>query len=82
MYLWRAVDSAGEILDILVQPKRDAGAVLNIMCKLLKKQDFTPSVLVTDKFQYYGAARRKPSLSAHYEQGRHRNNRVEPPIKW
>jgi transposase-like protein len=26
-YLWRAVDDEGEVLDVVVQPKRDAEAV-------------------------------------------------------
>src|ERR671912_3020773 len=38
MYLWRAVDSEGEVLDLLVQPKRDTKAALRLMRKLLKKQ--------------------------------------------
>jgi transposase-like protein len=35
MYLWRAVDSEGEVLDLLVQPKRDTAAALRLMRKLL-----------------------------------------------
>jgi transposase-like protein len=35
MYLWRAVDSEGEVLDFLVQPKRDKAAALRLMRKLL-----------------------------------------------
>ncbi len=31
MYLWRAVDSQGEVLDILVQAKRDKAAALKLM---------------------------------------------------
>src|SRR4028119_1422102 len=38
MYLWRAVDSEGEVLDLLVQAKRDTKAALRLMRKLLKKQ--------------------------------------------
>ena len=77
MYLWRAVDSEGEILDILVQPKRNKAAALKLMRKLLKKQGFPPSVLVTDKLPSYGAARRGVKLSAHHEHGLRRNNRAE-----
>src|SRR3954451_15820862 len=75
-YLWRAVDSEGEILDILVQPRRDKAAALKLMRKLLKKQGFAPSVLVTDKLPSYGAARRDPGLSAGHEQGLRKNNRA------
>jgi transposase-like protein len=49
MYLWRAVDSEGEVLDLLVQPKRDTKAALRLMRKLLKKQGYAPDELVTDK---------------------------------
>jgi putative transposase len=77
MYLWRAVDSAGEILDMLVQPSRDKVAALKLMRKLLKKQGFSPSVLVTDKLPSYGAARRELGLLARHEQGLRKNNRAE-----
>jgi transposase-like protein len=76
MYLWRAVDSEGEILDVLVQPRRDKAAALELMRKLLKKQGLAPSVLVTDKLGSYGAARQELGLSAHHEQGLRRNNRA------
>ena len=69
LYLWRAVDSEGEILDMLVQSRRDKGAALRLMRKLLKKQGFAPDVLVTDKLRSYGAARRELGLSARHEQG-------------
>jgi transposase-like protein len=77
MYLWRAVDSEGEILDILMQPKRDKAAALKLMRKLLKNQGFAPRVLVTDKLPSYGAARRELGLSARHEQGLRKNNRAE-----
>jgi len=77
MYLWRAVDSEGEILDILVQPRRDKASALNLLRKLLKKQGFAPNTLVTDKLGSYGAARRELGLSAGHEQGLRKNNRAE-----
>ncbi len=77
MYLWRAVDSEGEVLDLLVQSKRDTKAALRLMRKLLKKQGFAPDQLVTDKLGSYGAARRELRLSAHHEQSLRKNNRAE-----
>src|ERR671918_2784083 len=77
MYLWRAVDSEGEVLDLLVQPKRDTAAALRLMRKLLKKQGYAPDELVTDKLGSYGAARRELRLSARHEQGLRKNNRAE-----
>src|SRR4051795_6601116 len=49
MYRWRAVDAEGEVLDVLVQPKRDKRAAQKLMRKLLKKQGMAPDVWVTDK---------------------------------
>src|SRR4029077_5533143 len=46
LYVWRAVDSEGEVLDILVQPRRDRKAALKLMRKLLKKQGVTPATIV------------------------------------
>jgi putative transposase len=81
-YLWRAVDSEGEILEILVQPRRDKAAALKLMRKLLKKQGFAPSVLVTDKLLSYGAARRELGLSAHHEQGLRGTTGPRTRIRW
>jgi putative transposase len=77
MYLWRAVDSEGEILDLLVQPRRDKAAALRLMRKLLRKQANSPRVLVTDRLPSYGAARRQLGLAARHEQGLRKNNRAE-----
>ena len=46
LWLWRAGDSEGEILDILVQPRRDRASALRLMRKLLRKQGYAPDVLV------------------------------------
>jgi transposase-like protein len=61
-WLWRAVDDEGEVLDLLVQRRRDKAA---------------PAVLVTDKLRSYGAARSEIGLSARHEQGSRKNNRAE-----
>src|SRR5438105_3535382 len=63
MYLWRAVDHEGEILDMLVQRRRDTRAALRLMRKLLKKQGFVPKLLVTDKLRSYGSAFREGGSS-------------------
>jgi len=77
MYLWRAVDSEGEVLDLLVQPRRDKAAALKLLRKLLKKQGCAPRVLVTDKLRSYAAAKRELGLAARHEQGLRANNRAE-----
>jgi putative transposase len=63
MYLWRAVDHEGEILDMLVQRRRDTRAALRLMRKLLKKQGFAPKLPVTDKLRSYAAAFRRLHLT-------------------
>jgi putative transposase len=42
VYLWRAVDAEGEVLDVLVQSKRNRHAALKLMRKLLRKYAFVP----------------------------------------
>ena len=77
VYLWRAVDAEGEVLDMLVQAKRDKQAALRLMRKLLKKFGFVPQVLVTDHLPSYGAAARDLGISNRHERGRWRDNRAE-----
>lgn len=48
---WRAVDQEGEVLDVLVQARRDKRAALKLMRKLLKKQGFAPRTLITDRWR-------------------------------
>jgi putative transposase len=67
MYLWRAVDCEGEVLDVLVQSRRNKRAALKLMRKLLKKQGFVPDAFVTDKLPSYGAALKEMGLSKHHD---------------
>jgi putative transposase len=77
MYLWRAVDDEGEVLDVLVQRRRDKAAARKLMRKLLKKQGFVPTEVTTDKLPSYGAAFEEIGPSERHERGRRRNNRAE-----
>ena len=77
LYIWRAVDSEGEILDILVQARRDHKAALKLMRKLLKKQGITPVAIVTDKLRSYGSALRELGMAQRQDIGRWKNNRAE-----
>ncbi len=74
VYLWRAVDHEGEVLDLVVQRGRDKAAALRLMRKLLKKQGFTPTVIVMDKLRSYAAAFAELGLVAHHERGLRQNN--------
>ena len=56
-YLWRAVGQDGEVLDILVQPRRNRQAARKFFRKLLKSQRYAPRVIVTDKLGSYAAAK-------------------------
>ncbi len=77
VYLWRAVDSEGEVLDVLVQTKRNKAAALKLMRKLLKKYGLMPDKIVTDDLRSYGAAARELGIADRHERGRWRNNRAE-----
>ena len=76
-WLWRAVDDEGEVLDLLVQRRRNKAAAVKLMRKLIKKQGFAPEVLVTDKLRSYGAAKSEIGLSARHDQGLRANKRAE-----
>ena len=77
MYLWRAVDDEGEVLEILVQARRDKDAALRLMRKLLKNQRFVPTSIVTDRYRAYDAALRDLGLSHLHRRGKRLNNRAE-----
>lgn len=77
MYLWRAIDQDGEVLDVLVQAKRNTKAALTLMRRLLKRQGFAPATMVTDKWRAYAAAIRELGLTARHHQTKWKNNRIE-----
>jgi putative transposase len=76
-YLWRAVDQHGNVLDILVQSKRDAKAAKRFLAKLMKKQRRVPRVLVTDGLRSYQTAHRTLMRSVEHRRSKHQNNRAE-----
>ncbi len=57
-YLWRAVDEDGDVIDILVQSRRNRRAAKRFFLKLLKRQGCEPRRLITDKLRSYSAAHR------------------------
>src|SRR6516225_9306360 len=75
--LWSVPPHEGEVLDMLVQRRRDTRAALTLMRELLKKQGFPPKLLVTDMLRSYASAFRQLGLSCLHEQGIRRNNRAE-----
>ncbi|MFE2282516.1 IS6 family transposase [Streptomyces sp. NPDC059454] len=75
-YLWRAVDSDGNVLDVLVQNRRDKAAARRFFHRLMKKTRAVPRVVVTDKLRSYGAAHREVMPSAEHRAHRGLNNRA------
>ena len=77
LYLWRAVDEDGHVLDILVQHRRDKHTAKKFFRKLLKELICAPRVIITDKLKSYGAAKREILPGVEHRQHRYLNNRAE-----
>ena len=76
-YLWRAVDQDGDVIDILVQARRDQRAAKRFLRKLVKGQACEPIRLVTDKLRSYGPAHREIMPSVPHDTKQYANNRAE-----
>ena len=76
-YLWRAVDEDGDIIDILVQPRRNRRAAERFFRKLLKRRGREPRRLITDKLRSYSAALRSVMPSVVHCTDQYANNRAE-----
>ncbi len=78
MYLWRAVDDEGEVLDLVMQRNRDTVAALKLLKRLLRNQPVAPELITTDGLKSYPAALAVLSLDHIHRPGRLReNNRAE-----
>ena len=76
-WLWRAVDQAGMVLDVLVQSRRDKRAAKRLLRKLLKRQCRAPRVMITDKLPSYGAAKQEVLPGVEHRQHKGLNIRAE-----
>jgi len=76
-YLWRAVDDEGEVLDVLVQKRRNKKAALRIIRRLLKNLDTHPKTIVTDRLGSYGSALKELGMKKLHVMGGRSNNRAE-----
>jgi len=76
-FLWRAVDQDGNVLDILVQSRRNKKAARRFFRKLLKGLQYVPRVIITDKLKSYGAAKREILPGVEHRQHKRLNNRAE-----
>ena len=70
-YLWRAVDQHGNVLDILVQSRRNAVAAKRFFRKLLKGLRYVPRVIVTDKLASYQVAHRELMPSVEHRRSKY-----------
>jgi putative transposase len=78
MWLWRAVDDEGEVLDVLVQKRRNAHAAMKLLRRLLKNHGIHPETVTTDKLSSYRKAMRLLGISdRHRPGGMRQNNRAE-----
>ncbi len=76
-YLWRAVDSEGNVLEVLLQRHRDTKAAKRFFRRLLKKQGFVPRVIVTGKLKSYEAAKKQVMKNVEHRQHKGLNNQAE-----
>src|SRR4028118_731695 len=76
-YLWRAVVQHGNVLDILVQSRRNKAAAKKFFRKLLKGCKYVPRVLITDKLGSYEAAKKEVMPSVEHRKHKRLNNRAE-----
>ncbi len=76
-YLWRAVDQDGDVIDILVQPRRDRRAAERFFRRLLRGQAKEPFRIITDKLRSYSAAMRTILCDVAHNTQRYANNRAE-----
>src|ERR671916_811589 len=76
-YLWRAVDQHGNVLDILVQSRRNKATATKFFRKLLTGCQYVPRVIITDKLASYGAAKREILRSVEHRQHKRLHNRAD-----
>lgn len=76
-YLWRAVDQDGDLVDVLIQSKRNTKAAKHFLKRALKSVGQSPRKIVTDKLKSYKAASREMSASWIHDTDQYSNNRAE-----
>lgn len=79
MCIWRAVDDEGEVLDVLVQKRRNKHAALKLLRRLLRTTGVAPETIVTDKLASRAAVKALGLRQRHYPGGMRQNNRAETP---
>lgn len=77
VYIWRAVDDEGTVLDVVVQSRKNTKAAKRLLRKLMRNQGVMPERIVTDKLESYGVALEKRNLKHLRDVGGRKNNRAE-----
>jgi putative transposase len=76
-YLWRAVDQDGDVVDVLLQKRRDGEAAKRFFARLLKSNGGIPRKIVTDKLRSYNVAHRELVPDVLHDTSQYANNRAE-----
>jgi putative transposase len=76
-YLWRAVGQDDNVLNILLQSRRNKHAAKKFFRTLLKGLQYVPRVIITDTLKSYDAAKREILPGVEHRQSRYLNNRCE-----
>jgi len=77
LYLWRAIDQDSEVVDILLQARRDGKAAKRFFKRFLKNCRNEPRKIVTDKLKSYGVAHREFVPDTNHDTSQYANNRAE-----
>jgi len=75
--LWRAIDQDGEVVDVLLQERRDGQAAKRFLKWFLKKCRNEPRKIITDKLGSYGVAQRELVPNVIHDTSQYANNRAE-----
>ena len=77
VYLWRAVDAEGEVLDVLVQSKRNRHAALKLMRKLFEEICLRSGAILSPTVDGLQRRSRDLGIEHRHERGRWKNNWAE-----
>jgi len=76
-YVYRAVDQFGQVIDVLVSPRRDAAAARRFFERALGATKITPVEVITDQAATYPVVLEELLPAAWHRTGRYANNGVE-----
>lgn len=80
-YLWRAVDQDGDVVDVLLQTRRNTAAAMRFFKRILRSAGGSPRTIVTDKLRSYGAAQREMGGAWEHDTSQYSNNRCEQSLR-